>query len=451
VIYYPGGGWVSQNEGSISPLFTNLTAFGYAVVSANYVASSYARWPAQIHDAKAAVRWVRANASSYGFDPNRVAVAGTSSGGHMAAYVGASGGRSSARIGSETIDLIGTASGNLTQSDVVQVAAPFYPPTDLLAMDHYPTPDVPDHNAASSPESNLIGTPIQTVPAKTATANPLIFTRPVPQIPSLPPFWIVHGSADRSVQFNQSERLNAALVNNGQRSIFWPVLGAGHGTGVIDSQEVHSLFRGYLDRTLLGITSNAAPVPRIVANVLTGTAPLTVNLDGSTSTDSDGVITKYSWSSGDNTGGGNPSLSVTFSKPGIYPVTLAVRDDLASTGSTTINIIVNPANTPSATPPSANVTAPIAGAVYSPTGDLLIETTANAGAANTINNVEFFLNGQIFAWDSKLPYNTTVGGLPPGLYSATVRVTDNLGAATTSAPIAFRVTGCDVFCNGFED
>jgi acetyl esterase/lipase len=454
LIYYPGGGWVSQNEGNIAMAFINLTAHGYAVVSANYVTSMSAKWPAQIQDAKAAVRWVRANAATYGFDATRIAVAGTSSGGHIAAYVGASGGRTSARIGAETVDLVGGIGGNFSQSDVVQAAAPFYPPTDLLVMDHYPTPDVSDHNAANSPESLLVGFPIQTVPEKTGTVNPLIFTRPSPLIPRLPPFWIVHGTQDRSVDFNQSERFSAALLAGGHSATFWPVLGAGHGTGVVDSQEVHSLLKGFLDRTLLGITSNALPIARFSASATAGAAPLTVNFDASASSDSDGVITKFSWSSGDDSGGGNTTLSVTYSRPGIYPVTLAVRDDQGATSSSAINITVSPAGTASAVPPTALMAGPTPGASYAPVGDLLLESAVTPGAA-AIASVEFFLSGpgfsnQVIAWDSKTPYNHTVGGLAPGTYTTSVRVSDVLGATTSSASVPFTVQGCDVFCNGFE-
>jgi acetyl esterase/lipase len=455
LLYFPGGGWVSQNEGGIAIAFTNLTAHGYAVVSANYVTSSFAKWPAQIQDAKAAVRWVRANAATYGFDASRIAVAGTSSGGHIAAYIGASGGRSSARIGNETIDLIGGIGGNFNQSDVVQAAAPFYPPTDLLVMDHYPTPDVSDHNGVNSPESQLIGFPIQTVPEKTATANPLIFTRPNPLLPNLPPFWIVHGTQDRSVGFNQSERFHAALISNAHTSTFWPVLGAGHGMGVVDSQEVHSFLRAFLDRTLRGITINAPPVARFTASASSGPAPLSVSFDGTTSSDSDGVITKFSWSSGDGTGGGNASLNVTYSRPGIYPVTLAVRDDQGATHSSTIQITVSPAGTPSASPPTASVAGPSPNANYAPTGDLLLEAAVTANPGTAIASVEFFLssasfNNQVIAWDSKAPYNHTIGGLPPGNYSASVRVSDVLGASTMSASVPFTVQGCDLFCSGFE-
>jgi PKD domain len=214
------------------------------------------------------------------------------------------------------------------------------------------------------------------------------------------------------------------------------------------------LLKGFLDRTLLGITSNALPVARFNASATSGAAPLTVNFDASTSSDSDGVITKFSWSSGDNTGGGNTTLSVTYNRPGIYPVTLAVRDDQGATSSSTIHITVSPAGTASATPPTALVAGPASGASYAPTGDLLLESTVTPGTA-PVASVEFFLSGpgfsnQVIAWDSKSPYNHTLGGLPPGNYSTSVRVSDALGASTNSISVPFTVQVCDLFCNGFE-
>ena len=436
LIYYPGGGWSVQSEGAIATLYTNLTALGYAVVSANYITSGFEKWPAQIRDGKAAVRWVRANAATYGFDPARIAVSGGSSGGHIADYVALSGGLKTARIGSEVVDLIGNVGGNFEQSDVVQAAAPFFGPTDLLVMDHYPTPGLADHNAANSPESGLIGAAIQTVPEKSATANPIALVRA-----GMPPFWITHGTVDALVDFNQSELLNAALVKAGQPVTFWPVQGGGHGPGVSDSQEVLGLMKAFLDRTLKGITTNALPVAAFSASTLSGTAPLTVNFDGSASSDADGVITKYSWSNGDDTGAAGATMTYTFTRPGIYPVTLAVRDDLGGTASATKNVVVSPAGTASATPPTIAFTGPADGFLYARTGDLLLETAVAANGGATVVSVEYFLNGEPIAWDSKPPFNTTLGRLPPGRYTATARVSDSTGAAANPVPISFRVFG----------
>jgi acetyl esterase/lipase len=447
IIFFPGGGWVSQNENSIPTTITNFTANGFAVVSASYISSTIAKWPAQIQDAKAAVRWVRANAATYGFDPSKIGVTGVSSGGHISAYVGASGGRSSVQIDGETVDLVGSVGGNFGQSDVVQASAPFFPPADLLSLDHYPTPANVNH----APADGLIGAPIQSVSSKTATAAPIALLPRSAGLPALPAFWITHGSIDDNVSFNQSELLTAALVRQGQTPTFWPVQGGGHGPGVIDSAEVISLLQAFMERQLKGVTSNVLPVANFTTNVLTGTAPLTVNFDGNSSTDADGVITKFSWSNGDHTGASGATMSYTYTKPGVYPVTLAVRDDAAGSASKTINIVVNPASTVSATPPTASISAPNSGAIYVLRGDLVLQANAAAQTPATLSNVEFFLNGQNVGYDNVAPFTATLTGLAPGVYAATARATDSSGAVTTSAAISFTVRACDVFCSGFEN
>jgi acetyl esterase/lipase len=444
LIYYPGGGWSSQTETSITALSTNLTAAGYAVVSANYVSTSFTKWPAQIQDAKAAVRWVRGNAATYGFDATRIAVTGISSGGHIASYVGVSGGMNRVKVGSQSYDLVGNVGGNFAQSDVVQAVAPFFGPSDLLVMDHYPTPGVSDHNSVNSPESGLFGLPIQTIPEKTATANPIVLIRN-----NMPPFFITQGTADALVDFNQSELLNAALLRAGQQSTFWPVQGGGHGPGVSDSQEVAKLLRTFLDRTFFGATSNQFPTASFTASALTGVAPLTVTFDASASSDNDGVITKYSWSNGDDTGASGTTMSYTYTHSGIFPVTLAVRDDHGASHSQTANVIVSPAGNLSATPPTISISGPITGAVYFP-GNLILESNPAVTAPASIASVEFFINNAPIAWDTKPPFNTTLAGLAPGTYLASARVSDTTGAATTTPSLTFVVSACDLFCTGFE-
>jgi acetyl esterase/lipase len=444
VIYFPGGGWVSQNEGAVPVTITNFTANGFAVVSANYITSTFEKWPAQIRDAKAAVRWVRANAATYGFDPNRIGVMGASSGGHIAAYLAASGGRSSVRVGSVSVDLVGTIGGNFSQSDVVQAAAPFYPPIDLLALDHYPTPDNPSH----VPADGLIGLPIQTVPELSATAGAMIY---LATNATLPPFWITHGTNDAYVSFNQSELLIGALTRVGASATLWPVQGGGHGPGVIDSPEVISLVQAFFTRVLKPTATNALPVPTFTASALTGTAPLTVNFDASASTDSDGVITKFAWANGDHTGASTAAFSYTYTRAGIYPVTLAVRDDQGGSASKTLDIFVRPAGTVSATLPMTNLSSPTDGAVFTPTGDLVLQANAQASLPASVASVEFLLNGLVIAADNIAPYTATVVGLAPGSYTASARVSDSSGATTTSVGVSFMVQGWYLFCSGFED
>ncbi len=434
IIFFPGGGWKTQSETTISPMWVDFTSSGYAVVSADYISSDVAKWPAQIQDAKAAVRWVRANAVTYGFDPARIAVAGESSGGHMATYVGVTGGVGRARVGATVVDLVGTVGGNLEQSDSVQAVAPFFGPSDLLMMDHYSTPLLPDHNAVNSPESSLIGAEIQLMPELAATANPLIHLRA-----GLPPFWITQGAADGVVPFNQSELLNAALVRAGQATTFWPVLDGGHGPGVSSSPEVFFLLKRFFDRTLMSGTLPELPLPRFTATALAGVAPLTVSFDASTSTAPAGAITKYTWSSGDNSGGEGQTLNHTYVQAGVYPVTLSVSDTQGGSASVTTQIVVSPPGTAGSTPPSVTLTGPLNAMWYARTGDLLLQATANAGEGASIASVEFFVNDQLVAWDNTVPFLATLGRMPPGSYTAYARASDSSGRATLSAPVGFRV------------
>ncbi len=198
-------------------------------------------------------------------------------------------------------------------------------------------------------------------------ANPIALVRP-----GLPPFWITVGTADTLVDFNQSELLNAALVRAGQPVTFWPVQGGGHGPGMSDSQEVLGLMKAFLDRTLKGLATNALPVATFTASALSGVAPLTVSFDGNASSDADGVITKYSWANGDDTGAAGATMTYTYPRAGVYPVCLSVRDDQGGTASVTTNVVVHPAGTASATPPTIALTGPVDGFRYARTGDLLL-------------------------------------------------------------------------------
>ena len=78
---YAGSGAVGLEARSRGAGVVTLVEQGYAVASVDYRLSPEARFPAQIHDCKGAVRWLRANAEKYNLDPKRIAVSGGSSGG----------------------------------------------------------------------------------------------------------------------------------------------------------------------------------------------------------------------------------------------------------------------------------------------------------------------------------------------------------------------------------
>ncbi len=188
-------------------------AEGYAVASINYRLSQHATFPAQIEDCKAAVRWLRAHARDYRLEPDRFAAWGASAGGHLAAMLGTTGDTKEFDVG-----------GNLDQSSAVQAVVDYFGPTDFLQMDTHRPDEGMAHDPANSPESQLIGGPVQENKEKAARANPITYvTR------QDPPFLICHGDADRLVPLHQSELLEAALKEAGVPVTFYTVKGAGHG------------------------------------------------------------------------------------------------------------------------------------------------------------------------------------------------------------------------------
>ena len=186
---------------------------GYAVASINYRLSQHAKFPSQIEDCKAAVRWLRAHAAQYGLDPKRFAAWGGSAGGHLAAMLGTTGETKEFDVGA-----------NLEQSSRVQAVVDYFGPTDFLQMDAHRAPNGMTHDPGNSPESELIGGAIQENKEKTSKANPITYVTP-----GDPPFLICHGDADPLVPHHQSELLEAALKKAGVSVTFYTVKGAGHG------------------------------------------------------------------------------------------------------------------------------------------------------------------------------------------------------------------------------
>src|SRR5262249_6673062 len=121
VVYIHGGSWLRGSRKK--PPVHWLTEEGFALASISYRFSDRAVFPAQIHDVKAAVRWLRANQDKYGYDASRIGVCGTSAGGHLAVLLSTSGG---------VKELEGTIGGNLQQSSRVQAVVDWYGPADFI-------------------------------------------------------------------------------------------------------------------------------------------------------------------------------------------------------------------------------------------------------------------------------------------------------------------------------
>ena len=187
-------------DGQVSPMLEGLKR-GYAVVSVNYRLSPEAKFPAHIFDIKAAVRWIRANAGLYKFNPEKIVAWGGSAGGHLSAMLGTSG---------EVKELEDLSLGNPSQSSRVVAVVDRFGPTDFLKMDEQlkegkvKNPQI--HSVPDSPESELIGKNLVSAPELVKMVNPESYITP-----DDPPFFIQHGRLDHLVPYQQSVNLAAKL------------------------------------------------------------------------------------------------------------------------------------------------------------------------------------------------------------------------------------------------
>lgn len=236
VVWTFGSAWGGGGKNAQAPNASWLAQHGYAVAVIDHRGSGVAPWPAQAHDVKAAVRWLRANAQQYSLDAARFAAWGESSGGHLSSILGLTG---------EVAELEG-AGGSPGLSSRVQAVVDFFGPTDFLQMDaHRLSPANMGHDVATSPESRLVGGAIQENKEKVARANPIIYITP-----DDPPFLIVHGEQDALVPFHQSELLFAALKAAGRDVTFYKIAGAGHGGAAFYNDLTKAMVRTFLDRHL---------------------------------------------------------------------------------------------------------------------------------------------------------------------------------------------------------
>src|SRR6185312_11407784 len=167
-----------------------------------------------LHDAKAAVRYLRAHAGELGVSTDRIGVMGESAGGHIAALVG---------LTAHRPDLEGTH-GVVGPSSAVDVVVDWYGPADLSTM---PRHTLPPQIAAELPPELV--TPPEDQLTRGLQGRALADASPITHVsPDAPPFLLVHGTADWLVPFAQSEALHAALTAAGAEAKLVPVEGAQH-------------------------------------------------------------------------------------------------------------------------------------------------------------------------------------------------------------------------------
>lgn len=210
IVYIHGGSWRAGSYKSCPLMW--LADEGFAVASIEYRFTNVAKFPAQIHDCKGAIRWFRANAEKYGYDATKIGVAGSSAGGHLAVLLATSGG---------VADLEGDVGGNLDQSSRVAAIVDYYGPTDFVLRGKT------HHARANAPNSgtyHLLGGAAAEDDERARRASGVTYVSP-----DDPPLLILHGDKDKTVYMDQSESLRDAYVKAKLPVELIVVPGGGHG------------------------------------------------------------------------------------------------------------------------------------------------------------------------------------------------------------------------------
>lgn len=232
LVYVHGGGWVEGDKAEGAG-WRHLTGRGYLVVSLNYrLATETVKFPAMIADVQCAIRHLRAHASAYNLDPERIGVLGSSAGGHLAALLGTAGD-----------SILWEAEEYAAQSSRVQAVVTLAGLSDLtLPMFEYLSTAV--YYAFGEPgghntDGNRAASPVTYIDAGD------------------PPFLILHGDQDGIVPLDQAESLHARLTQAGVDSTLVVVLNGDHslrglnGAATLPSQEqILELLVAFLDRSL---------------------------------------------------------------------------------------------------------------------------------------------------------------------------------------------------------
>ena len=196
VVYVHGGGWSAGSKddaGALVGLIRNGTP--YAGASLNYRLTDQAQWPAQIHDCKAAIRWLRAHAQEYNLDPGKIAVFGISAGGHLVSMLGVTGG---------VKELEGALGQHLDQSSRVTCVLDFCGPSDFLTFGGKGC--VIDPEDPNGVLAKLIGGPLKDRQEEARKASPVTYLTPDDA-----PFLIIHGDKDNIVPYAQATEFDTAL------------------------------------------------------------------------------------------------------------------------------------------------------------------------------------------------------------------------------------------------
>ena len=204
------------------------------MASLNYRLSGVAMFPAQIHDIKAAIRFLRGNAKTYGYDATRIAILGTSAGAHLATLVGVTNGHQ---------ELEGEVGGYFDQSSEIQAIVSYYGASNLTTILKQSTP----HGlSVRVPALDLLlgGQPEEKIELA-RLASPVFHVEA-----SDPPLMILHGDQDPQMPINQSHELHNAYKKRALPVQFEVVHGAPHGGEMFSDEQRNAIVKAFLDKQL---------------------------------------------------------------------------------------------------------------------------------------------------------------------------------------------------------
>ena len=235
VIHIYGSAWFSNSSKGMADLGTivkSLLEAGFAVVCPNHRSSMDAKWPAQIHDIKAVIRFVRGEAEKYKFDTSFIATSGFSSGGHLSSVAATTSGTRQTKVGSVDIDLEGSIGYYTNESSTINAACDWSGPVDLTAMDCGESMKMGEN----SPEDVLLDSKLAKEPDKYLSLSATTYVDK-----NDPPLIIFHGEMDNVVPCCQGKLFYELLKGAGVRTEATFVPEGGHGMGMYSEENLQKM------------------------------------------------------------------------------------------------------------------------------------------------------------------------------------------------------------------
>lgn len=232
IVYVHGGAWERGTKAQM-PL-TALAERGFAIASVEFRPASRAPFPGQVHDLKAAVRFLRASADRLGYDAARIGIAGASSGAHLAALVGTTNGHR---------ELEGATGEHLGVSSAVHAIVAYFPATNLTTILAQSTPFA--LNIRTPAVTSLLGAAPDAAPDIAQLASPVFHVDA-----GDPPLLLLHGDQDPQMPINQSHELEGAYEATGLPGELIVVHGAAHGGDAFYDEERMARVAQFFERHL---------------------------------------------------------------------------------------------------------------------------------------------------------------------------------------------------------